>query len=326
MKHVFRSRSWYLLVIIMLGFLVISSSCPNKAPTVTVTANPASVYFGQTSQLTATVDDPEGDTVTYSWTSTSGTFTTATTGATVTWQAPNTAGTYTVTVTVGDGENTVSTNTAITVTAPPAQWIMYDDGVYEDYFETDADVWFALVLFDRPTGWVDYTITRVKIHFNTDGDPDGIKPCLWDTQYASGNYWPNSSLHCDAEAEHNVTTGWNEMVVNWPTNLERFCAGYLQYYYATDPDPSVDESDPDTRSYLLEGADPQNLNLWLFSDIDWAIQVYVEHSAAGASGGNEGMWLEGNKVSIKDFEETSYRSKLSEKKQTSEATGLRKKF
>ena len=324
MKKVLKSRSWYILPILILGFLVISSVCPkNEAPEITeLTAVPSACFFGQTSTITATVNDPDDDALTYSWTATGGIITPPTTGATVTWQAPNTAGAYTITVTVNDGENTVSASVTITVTEPPSQWLKYDDESYEGYLETTDAVWYVLTLFDRPAGWTNYKVTRVKINFNTDGDPDGIAPCLWNTIFDSGYYWPNTPVY-DNEPEYDVVSGWNNYAMDWDLSLERFCAGYFQWYYATDPDPYFDDSDPDTRAYLIDGPDPDNLIAHLYDNIDWAIQVYVEHTAAGAAGGREGMWIEGTKVAVKGHEKNTH---LDLPQQKGEPTGLKKEL
>jgi len=186
----------------------------------------------------------------------------------------------------------------MTVTAPPAQWLKYDDESYEGYVETTDDVWFVLTLFDRPAGWGSYTVTEVRVNFNTDGDPDGVTPCLWDVVYDAGEYWPNTPLYI-SEPEYDVTNGWNNYTVDWPLTIERICCGYFQLYYTTNPDCKYDDSSPDGRAYLVDGPDANNLTANLFTDIDWAIQVYVEHAAPGAAGGREGMWIEGTKVAVK---------------------------
>jgi hypothetical protein len=328
MTNVFKSRGWYALPIIILGFMVISSICPkNEAPEVTVTAVPAACFFGQTSTITATATDPDGDALTYSWTQTGGTITSPTNTATITWEAPNSAGAFTITVTVNDGENTVSASVTITVTAPPAQWLKYDDENYEGYLETTDEVWFVLTLFDRPAGWVNYKVTEVRVYFNTDGDPDDVTPCLWNTIFDSGYYWPNTTVY-DNEPEYDVFSGWNTYTVDWDLSLERFCAGYFQLYYATDPDPYFDDSDPDGRAYLIDGPDGDNLTAHLFTDIDWAIQVYVEPKTTpeGNAEGSEGMWLEGKKIVIRNREVNTQSQLLLQKKLERKETGMRKKF
>ena len=78
-------------------------------------AQPASVARGEVSSLTCQASDPDGDTLTYSWTSTGGSISGS--GSTVSWTAPATIGTYTVTVSVSDGKGgTVTRGISITVT------------------------------------------------------------------------------------------------------------------------------------------------------------------------------------------------------------------
>lgn len=68
---------------------------------VSVSANPTLVAAGAVSAITCTASDPEGDTLTYTWSAASGTITG--TGATVNWTAPASSGTYVIGVAVSDG-------------------------------------------------------------------------------------------------------------------------------------------------------------------------------------------------------------------------------
>jgi hypothetical protein len=91
----------------------------NRNPVISsLTANPTSVYTGETSTITCTATDPDGDTpLTYAWTKTGGTISGS--GSSVTYTAPNTAGTYTITVTVSDGKGGSATRSVdINVTQP----------------------------------------------------------------------------------------------------------------------------------------------------------------------------------------------------------------
>jgi hypothetical protein len=133
MRQVTKRKEWILLPMLILGFIAISSTCSNQAPTVLITATPSAIFFGQTSRIVALATDDEGDPLTYVWTCSGGTFTEGTGTPNVTWQAPNTEGTYTITVTVSDGENTVTASAAITVTEPP-----YD---FFDQFSQGEDNW-----------------------------------------------------------------------------------------------------------------------------------------------------------------------------------------
>ncbi|WP_244224459.1 Kelch repeat-containing protein [Corallococcus sicarius] len=75
----------------------------NEAPIIdALVANATSIVLGGTLTLQATAHDPNtGDTLTYAWTSTGGSFST-TTAASTTWTAPGTVGIQTLTVTVTD--------------------------------------------------------------------------------------------------------------------------------------------------------------------------------------------------------------------------------
>jgi hypothetical protein len=103
-----------LVVITLLGFAACGHH--DSLPQLTnLLAQPASVARGEVSSLTCEASDPDGDTLTYSWTSTEGSI--SGTGSTVSWTAPATVGTYTVTVSVSDGKGgTATQSVSITVT------------------------------------------------------------------------------------------------------------------------------------------------------------------------------------------------------------------
>jgi len=90
----------------------------NHAPVISsLTANPSSIETNQATSIICTASDPDGDTLTYTWTKTGGTFEGSTTGPSVTWRAPSTQGTYTVSCEVSDGEggeNSDSVNIVVT--------------------------------------------------------------------------------------------------------------------------------------------------------------------------------------------------------------------
>jgi len=89
----------------------------NHAPIISsLTVNPSSININETTAITCTASDEDvGDTLTYTWTKTDGTFEGSTTGATVTWKAPPTQGNYTVTCEVSDGEASDSDQVIISV-------------------------------------------------------------------------------------------------------------------------------------------------------------------------------------------------------------------
>ncbi|MEW6555820.1 MAG: SBBP repeat-containing protein [Elusimicrobiota bacterium] len=90
---------------------------PNNAPTISsLTANPTSVSTGAVSVITCSASDPDGDTLSYAWSSASGTISGS--GYQVNWTAPSSSGTYTITATVSDGKGgSASKSVNITVTA-----------------------------------------------------------------------------------------------------------------------------------------------------------------------------------------------------------------
>jgi Leucine-rich repeat (LRR) protein len=67
-----------------------------------LSASPRTAFINQTSTITCTASDQDGDTLTYSWSKTGGTINGI--GSTITWKSPSTEGTYTITCTVSDGK------------------------------------------------------------------------------------------------------------------------------------------------------------------------------------------------------------------------------
>ena len=87
-------------------------------PTVSVTPSAKTVSAGGEVMLTATARDPDGGSVTYAWSSPSGSFD-ATDGAAATWTAPPEPGEVEIRVTVTDDEgDTASAAVTVTVLAP----------------------------------------------------------------------------------------------------------------------------------------------------------------------------------------------------------------
>lgn len=93
---------------------------PNLAPSLSLSGKtgtlPTSLNVDTSVDLAATASDPNGDPLTWRWTTTGGTI--EGTGSNAHWVAPSTAGTYTVTVFVSDGANEVSTSHTFTVIKP----------------------------------------------------------------------------------------------------------------------------------------------------------------------------------------------------------------
>ena len=90
--------------------MVVSANTPqapagpseNRPPTVTASCKPCAVKAGEAAFLIADAKDPDGDTVTYQWAATAGSFG-ASSYRQVRWVAPQQAGKVTVNVTVWDG-------------------------------------------------------------------------------------------------------------------------------------------------------------------------------------------------------------------------------
>ncbi len=89
----------------------------NQPPTITdLSANPATITIAQTSIITVTALDPDGDPLSYSWSQNSPGGMLTGSGASVTyWPASCCLGTWTITVTVSDG-NGGSTQSSVNVT------------------------------------------------------------------------------------------------------------------------------------------------------------------------------------------------------------------
>ena len=82
----------------------------NRPPTVKALCDPCTVYVGEKSQLSAEANDPDGDPLTYRWTTPSGTLDNPAIVKPV-WTAPMTVGSVPATVTVSDGKGGTATAT-----------------------------------------------------------------------------------------------------------------------------------------------------------------------------------------------------------------------
>ena len=92
-----------------------NSNSSNTAPTVTLTASPMTGTAPYSSVLTATATDPEGDALTYMWTTPDGTVP----GSSSFSYTMSAAGSYPVAVTVSDGNLSASQSTTLSATAAP---------------------------------------------------------------------------------------------------------------------------------------------------------------------------------------------------------------
>ena len=89
----------------------------NQPPVVSaVTAAYPTVAAGGLTSISVSALDPDGDTLSYVWSSTAGAI--GGTGASINWLAPSTAGVYAVACAVSDGKNPVSRSVSITAVPP----------------------------------------------------------------------------------------------------------------------------------------------------------------------------------------------------------------
>ena len=92
-----------------------NSTSSNTAPTVTLTASPMTGTAPYSSVLTASASDPEGDALTYMWTTPDGTVP----GSNTFSYTMSAAGSYPVAVTVSDGNLSASQSVTLSATAAP---------------------------------------------------------------------------------------------------------------------------------------------------------------------------------------------------------------
>ena len=115
MKHLHR-------LFILIFVIGITTTCKkeNQQPSIkSKTASPQTIKTGETTQLTCVATDPDGDQLTYLWSSTKGTFPNGIIGESVSWVAPEEPENYTISITVNDGKNITQGTVNITVDANP---------------------------------------------------------------------------------------------------------------------------------------------------------------------------------------------------------------
>ena len=118
-----QTRRWLSLVVALTLCTILLSSCaePNNDPTISsLQAEEDPVTPSGSREVECVASDPDGDSLTYTWSATAGTF--SGTGPITTWMAPDIPGTYAITVKVTDGrggEATMQLTVDVLVNHPP---------------------------------------------------------------------------------------------------------------------------------------------------------------------------------------------------------------
>ena len=115
MKHLLR-------ISILFVIMGINLACEkeNQSPIIqSNTASPQTIKTGEITQLTCVATDPDGDELTYLWSSEKGIFINGTVGESVPWQAPQEPGDYSISIIVNDGKTITEGTVNTTVEANP---------------------------------------------------------------------------------------------------------------------------------------------------------------------------------------------------------------
>jgi outer membrane protein OmpA-like peptidoglycan-associated protein len=138
----------------------------NRPPTVTARCTPPTVQVGQSCTLTADGQDPDGDTLTYRWTTPQGTLANPGERQTL-WTAGPQEGTVPVTVTVDDGKGGRATATVnIQVTRPPVRNYTFED-VHFDFDRYTLRPEATRVLDEAVAALRDDATLRIQIEGHT---------------------------------------------------------------------------------------------------------------------------------------------------------------
>lgn len=123
MKPPLGQTKWRLSLVALTLCTILCSGCGlfNNAPVIiSLEAERDSIGVSDSLEVRCIATDEDGDSLTWAWSTTGGTFSGA--GAVVTWTAPDTSGTYVITVTVTDGrggEATMQLTTEVLANRPP---------------------------------------------------------------------------------------------------------------------------------------------------------------------------------------------------------------
>lgn len=221
----------------------------NNPPTISsLTANPTSVSTGAVSTITCTASDPDGDTLSYSWTKTGGTISGS--GSSVTWTATASSGTYTITSTVSDGKGGSDTeNVNVTVTAQylivgwQSETIPNTDGAVENYSAIDQNQIIHVAFIKRSdtqdsimytklngTSWStpeildsNYIINDVSLTLDSNGNPNiaysiytsGGIGYLKYTNWTGSSWSPSTAINQTGVVFEDVSIALNSQEQPW---------------------------------------------------------------------------------------------------------------
>jgi hypothetical protein len=145
-----------------------TTSPQNNAPQITaVSATPNPIPRNQTADLSVVASDPDGDALTYSWTTSGGLFAGGNTSAHVVWVPPQTPASYQATVTVSDGKTDVDTTINITVTSAAFSL----GGQVRN--QSDAAATDLYVVIENSSGYLDSTLTSSNGNYSFSNVPEG---------------------------------------------------------------------------------------------------------------------------------------------------------
>lgn len=190
----------------------------NIAPVIeSLTANPATVYLSDTATLVCSADDPDGDILSYSWETVSGSING--TGNSILWIAPDNEGTFPVTVNVLDNKGGKDSETVnIEVKSPtllylkggdPETWTI-QGAVYSQYEEIQH--WEAAGYVVTNQDFNTTTITKslldnfdvLRFHQGSVETPASVATAIHDWVVSGGNLIADINWAASAVSEFGV--------------------------------------------------------------------------------------------------------------------------
>jgi len=183
-------KKYALPIVLLLIITYLSCGSENNAPIISsVTANPLSIYPGETSTVSVNATDEDGDALTYAWACSYGTFS-STSLETVTWTAPSNTGDFEIRVVVQD-EGDLADTAYVTITVNPT-WIEGTNNnsapIYDfTYTYSGSTVSGVPAGYTVDTVWVTASITHsyypdLTIWLES---PTGTQILFWHTDFPS---------------------------------------------------------------------------------------------------------------------------------------------